>query len=747
MPLDVNVNAPAGSGPTLTAPSIPGIPTISGTPQVGQVLTATPSTPVSGNPTPTRTWQWLRGGTAISGATNAAYTPVTDDVGAALSVRQTETNSEGVANATSNVTAAIIAAGSTPITLSLAATASAHAPVGIQFTATATSPAARVEIPFHDIEYVWDFGDTGNYRYLDNSSLWGTAKNRAHGAVVSHVFSDPGTYTVTCTAYDGENTPAVQTIQVVVTDPETVFSGTKTAVVSTAGNFAGAPSGAQQFTSISAAVSAMSGDQDQRIMLRYGETYTEALRFTEQSGSGKRLMVDAFGTSSDGNPKIDRSSGGGNGIVFETNQGNTATETVRNVDYEGNVDPTDQTPGTARNGSGIVFSEGTGDMLALKTVWGCRLTNSPNMSIDANASVTGGREVQNLFVGDTFYDGWMDYGMLLGVGGIVGICGCKFQQPIGTVNGLGKGTSPHNWADHGPFRASTPIGPMTFHNCDFRSLNSWSGTSGSNYPIQPCVRWMSGKGGAADYDQVLVIDRMRAEGRPPAAVNETSGHTRKNMFALLDRVYAVLTSHQAMPISHGGTTVRNSVFVRPNIKSPSSSGIQNDAFGNASLIQDGGAQYDSGLNAGNLRRIEIYSCTFADLVTDANSSSRNGSSARNSALPETEVVNSNYDNNVAWFPNRSSATTADGPLQTGTDRWTSGFNGLNLEQNALDASFVYPSGTLDTFDLLTSAGGIGAATSGKVSLIDFYGSVRATVLSGLTRSTPSKGHIEPALEA
>lgn len=631
----------------------------------------------------------------------------------------------------------------TLITLALSATeVSGTAPFGVQFSANAASPAARVELPFHDIEAVWDFGDTGTYRYLDNAPTFGTDKTIAYGPTVSHVFSEPGTYIVSCTAHDGENTPAVDTITITVDDPDAVFAGADTAVVSTAGNFAGAPAGAAEFTSISAAITHLSGRQSQRIMLRYGETYTEEVRFDEGSGSNKRLMVAAFGTSADGNPKIDRSSGGGEGIVFETDEGVTVEELVCNIDYEGNVDPTDQTPGTTRNGNGIAFNAGSGDMLARKTVWGCHIKNSPNISINANASVSGGRAARNLYIGDCWVDGWMDYGCLMGLGGWIGICGSKFQQPVGTVNGLGKGTSPDNWADHGPFRASTPIGPMTFHNNDFRSLNSWSGTSNTNYPMQPCVRWNSGKGGAADYDQILVIDRMRAEGRPPAAINEASGQTRKNVFALLERVYAVVTSHQAAPITHGGTTFRNCVFVRPNIKSPSSTGIQNPA----SLIRDSSAAYDSGLNAGNLRRIEIYSCTFADLVTDTNSTSRTGSTTRASVLPSTVVANHNYDNNVAWFPNRNGATTADGPLDTAPG-WTPGFTGLFLEDNAPDTSFAYGADTTATFDLVAGAGGIGAAGSGKVSLLDFFGAVRNDVLSGLSRSSPSKGHTEPNLES
>lgn len=70
---------------TLTA----GTPTITGTLAVGSVLTAVPGT---WGPAPvTLSYQWLRGTTAISGATNATYTATTADQGQLMSVRVTGT--------------------------------------------------------------------------------------------------------------------------------------------------------------------------------------------------------------------------------------------------------------------------------------------------------------------------------------------------------------------------------------------------------------------------------------------------------------------------------------------------------------------------------------------------------------------------------------------------------------------------------------------------------------------------------
>lgn len=63
-------------------------PTITGTRSVGYTLTASPGTWAT-DTTPTYSYQWLRGGSAISGATRSTYTLVTADAAKQISVRVT----------------------------------------------------------------------------------------------------------------------------------------------------------------------------------------------------------------------------------------------------------------------------------------------------------------------------------------------------------------------------------------------------------------------------------------------------------------------------------------------------------------------------------------------------------------------------------------------------------------------------------------------------------------------------------
>ncbi len=117
-------------------------PTISGTPAVGKTLTV-----VTGTWSPSNvsfTYQWLRNGTAISGATGSSYAPVAADVGTYLSVRAvaalTGYTSTTVTSATTSVvlnqmtSATPTIAGSTTIGSVLTATPGTWAPAGTALT-------------------------------------------------------------------------------------------------------------------------------------------------------------------------------------------------------------------------------------------------------------------------------------------------------------------------------------------------------------------------------------------------------------------------------------------------------------------------------------------------------------------------------------------------------------------------------------------------------------------------------------
>jgi hypothetical protein len=100
---------PAAMGAAITAglanelpPVNTAAPVASGTGTVGQVLSCTQGTWTYGQ---TYTYQWLRGGVNIAGATAASYTLVAADSTTNVSCRVTAHNPAGTASATSNAIA------------------------------------------------------------------------------------------------------------------------------------------------------------------------------------------------------------------------------------------------------------------------------------------------------------------------------------------------------------------------------------------------------------------------------------------------------------------------------------------------------------------------------------------------------------------------------------------------------------------------------------------------------------------
>jgi hypothetical protein len=116
-----------------TVPVITGSPTIAGTEEVGETLTATAAS-ATGNPTPVRTWQWQRsddgstGWADISGATNSTYLLDAADEGKFIRGKQIETNALGSDEAVSAASGEIQAGGAAGLLDSYKGSAFAMAP-------------------------------------------------------------------------------------------------------------------------------------------------------------------------------------------------------------------------------------------------------------------------------------------------------------------------------------------------------------------------------------------------------------------------------------------------------------------------------------------------------------------------------------------------------------------------------------------------------------------------------------------
>ncbi|MBC9732779.1 Ig-like domain repeat protein [Nocardioides marmotae] len=137
------VTVQQGDAPTATAQ-----PAITGTPQVGQTLTVGAPT-WSGTGPITTTYQWLRDGQPIAGATAATYVVTDADAGTALSVKVTGTRT-GYAAGTA-ATAPVAVGAPEPITVVAPPAISGQAVVGRTLTATPGTWSA----PDATFTYVW----------------------------------------------------------------------------------------------------------------------------------------------------------------------------------------------------------------------------------------------------------------------------------------------------------------------------------------------------------------------------------------------------------------------------------------------------------------------------------------------------------------------------------------------------------------------------------------------------------------
>ena len=128
----------AASDPVEAAPNKPatGAPTISGTPQVDETLTASVSdiSDADGLDNASFGYQWIRGDADIEGATDSSYTLVSADEGETIRVRVSFTDDPGHAESLASEATDAVAPAPQPLTATFADVPSEHAGEGGSFT-------------------------------------------------------------------------------------------------------------------------------------------------------------------------------------------------------------------------------------------------------------------------------------------------------------------------------------------------------------------------------------------------------------------------------------------------------------------------------------------------------------------------------------------------------------------------------------------------------------------------------------
>ena len=219
---DAVAAAPAANSPAT------GVPTISGTAQVGETLTANTSgvADEDGLDEVSFTYQWLADDSDISGATNATYTLVAADEGKATAVEVSFTDDEGNAETlTSEATEAVAATpapDNTPATG--APTISGTAQVGETLTAGTSGVADADGLSNIQYEYQW-LADDADISGATNATYTLAAADEGKAISVQVSFTDDGGNAETLTSAATEAVSAAPTPNSPATGTPTI-SGT-----------------------------------------------------------------------------------------------------------------------------------------------------------------------------------------------------------------------------------------------------------------------------------------------------------------------------------------------------------------------------------------------------------------------------------------------------------------------------------------------------------------------------------------
>ena len=202
---------------TNTAPT--GAPTITGTAEVGQTLTAvtTGIADADGLTSPTYTYQWIRvDGTEadIAGENSSTYTLVADDLGKTLKVRVTFADDLGhTETLTSAATATVTVAGTNAapvfpvdtLTLSIAENTAADTNIG------AVIPEATDADSGDNLEYSMEGTDAGEFTFDESTRQIKTKTG------VTYDFETKSSYSVTIKVSDGSDSDTVA-VTITITD-------------------------------------------------------------------------------------------------------------------------------------------------------------------------------------------------------------------------------------------------------------------------------------------------------------------------------------------------------------------------------------------------------------------------------------------------------------------------------------------------------------------------------------------------
>lgn len=214
----------------------------------------------------------------------------------------------GIPFAANYAVSAIFSAAGAAIPVLKASRITGAVPLGVHFTAVETTHTDPNIKPFHDLLYIFKFGDGAAAEFYSYGMLAGQRSDKHMGGpVVVHVYTTVGNYTPELYVHDGVSLygpvnvskwGAADTVTgtgvITAQDPDVVWPTTSTICVSSSGDFTGAPAGSLQITSSDATTNLNNyGLSNKRLLFKGFEDFTV-------SGQGAKLrvvncMISSFG--------------------------------------------------------------------------------------------------------------------------------------------------------------------------------------------------------------------------------------------------------------------------------------------------------------------------------------------------------------------------------------------------------------------------------------------------------------------
>lgn len=591
----------------------------------------------------------------------------------------------------------------------------------------------------HDITYVWDFGDTGTWLAYERMLPQWNDRSVGYGPFPSHVFANPGTYTVLCGAYErSSGKQAFASIDVTVADPNVFFQDAYTICIAPDGNFTGAPTtvSANRVTTLVAAESrfnAIRGDgQPVRVLLKSGQVHT-ATKDTGWGWTGGTYISTWGGTARAIVERTNNTNGNdASFILYGDQSGLNPGCIIANIDYRCGWNAADPVSSTTYKPTRFLrFAAGhctayNCNAMGVGSGYGTSFTANAT-GIFANCSVTGWRGI-----------GWWLPGQFEQMASpseplttYVGIVGCAAVQDVqATQNSTDDNGNPGIGQNQlGPLRAGG-VGYMHIDGFETFTRQGWSLRANGTIADQGI------RDGRADPRSRGFVSRLYAEGGWQVySIEKANYPTHQPCNTVLDKFYVLASANTAGGISVRSScvTVRNGVIHAPNVKNDTSDRYA-WGLGIGYIVDQQSAE-------NRLYPVKIYNVTIINEQNAANNSGAWVPFDVNVAYwNEGQVQTGNI---VTHRPNIAGGFTGDMPLDTtrlGIEprylgfKWYA-FNAIPAKI-PMDTSYATPANPLSLWRPTTGSPAIASATGDLVAYDDFLGNVRP--------ASASRGAVEPA---